>query len=1051
MRKSLNGSMRSAFSKDIFRSIKGSWGRFFAILVIVALGAGFYAGLRMTAPDMRLSADQYYDGTHLYDIEVMSTLGISDEQIDELRTIEGVEAVMPAYQIDASALIEGEQYALRVHSLDTSAAVESDTSDGVNALSDDAGYLNRPILVSGSWPTEQGQCVLSAETITSQPLKIGDTVQMTEGILSLEDTLATNTYTIVGFVRSPYYSSCESLGVTSLGTGVIDQYMFISEDSFAQDFPYVQAFLSVEGAREQAASSEEYKNTVAQVKDRVDQMAPRLEAQRQNDIKRDAQDELDSSRADLDRERTDVQAQLDDGASELNNAQATLNSTYSQLSEASETMHAKEDQLNAGEQALKESRAEFDKKVREGEGKIEEARAAIAAMKASGQDPALIAIAEAQLEEQVEQAQAMKTKGQTKIDEVARELSQGWAALMQAKSEYDQGYAQYEQGRTSYEASVAEYENKKAEAEKEFSDAEVELADAQMDIDAVEAPQFYVMDRTKNYGATSFNSDAGRIDQIAQVFPLLFFLVAALVALTTMTRMVEEERVLIGTYKALGYRKGRIASKYLIYAFLASALGCVVGISILPQILPKVIMGAYSVMYDIPAGPMPIDVPIALLSATLGIGVTCFAAWAAAAASLRTRPAALMLPRTPKSGKRIWLEHIGPVWRRLSFTWKVTGRNIFRYKKRLAMTLIGIAGCTALLLTGFGLNNAIDDIIDKQFGNIYHYNAGITVEEDISEEDNNVVAQILEDPAFTLESAKAFTRGMAALGDDGKEYSLHMIVPEQPEELADLFVMRERISQERLVLDKRSIVITEKLATQLDVGIGDTITFAEQDAAGYTTDERYDFTVGGIMENYVAHYVFVHPALYEQVIDEKPTFIATYATMTTDPELRKQANDTLVALEGVRTVSFNDEVIESYETGLAGVDMIVYVLIIAAAALAFVVLYNLTNINITERQREIATLKVLGFTKREVNSYIFRETLILTLIGAAIGLVLGIFMEGFVVATAEVDAVMFGREIHPPSFIMAFVLTAFFAAIVAFFMRGKLFKIDMVESLKSIE
>ena len=559
---------------------------------------------------------------------------------------------------------------------------------------------------------------------------------------------------------------------------------------------------------------------------------------------------------------------------------------------------------------------------------------------------------------------------------------------------------------------------------------------------------------TKNVGAESFKSDAGRIDQIAQVFPFLFFLVAALVSLTTMTRMVEEERVLIGTFKALGYSKARITSKYLIYAIVASGVGAIIGIVALSKFLPWFIMGAYAIIYAVPCRPCPIDPAMTAAAAGLGVGITVIATWFAAASTLRERPAFLMLPRAPKAGKRILLERIRPVWRRLSFSWKVTSRNLFRYKRRFIMAIVGIAGCTALLLTGLGLQNAINDIIDKQYGELYHYNTIVRMDSDSTDDEKSQVEQRVEEDASGEYAwlATANKQAQSISDDEGADVSQHrvdIVVPENPDTLSDFNTLRTREGHEELALSDDGVLVSEKLAMELSLEVGSTFSIFDEDAVGDATGDGREVTVAGIMENYVGHYVYF--TLYEQVMGEEPVFTTLYANEVEDEGAREVLSDELLATDGVKTVTYNDETIDSYRTMLKSVDSVVVVLVIAAALLAFVVLYNLTNINITERVREIATLKVLGFTPREVDAYIYRETLLLAAIGALVGLLLGIVMEGFVVVTAEVDQVMFGRDIHAASFIIAFLLTMVFSVIVTLAMRPKLRRIDMVESLKSNE
>ena len=1177
--------MKSAFNTETLRSITHSLGRFLAIAAIVALGTGFYAGLRMTAPDMKLAADEYFDGTSLMDIRVLSTLGLTDDDIAVLRHVEGVEAVMPARETDVMASIDGEQYATRVHSL-PDAARTSDTSDGVHARSDDPDYLNRPLLVRGSWPQKTGECVLSANLVENDAIAVGDTLTITEGVQDVDQTLVTRTYTVTGFVNAPYYATSSSMGETTLGSGSIQQYMYVPESDFSADLPYTEAYLTVRGAANERASSDAYQRLVDEVADRIKALAPEREQARVDQLKSDAQKELDEKRADYEGERADAQSQLDDakrqlddaaatiaaseqeladgqaaydsGASELASqrasAQAQLDDAERQIADGQAQLDAQRPQLDDAAGQLQAARAQWQQgadalaaawgdwerqsdeldagitraqagvadaaagvdRIQKGidaleeqikqldpdkdAQKIAELRAEQDALKAQQQDlRAQMALVQATLDDlvnvqkpkleaaraelqgkqdvldsskvELEQQQAAYEGGKAQFDASARKLDQARADLASSRSQADaqiaaaqqqlddaaarlqDGRAQLEQGRADYDSGLAEYEQKKSDADAQLADAERRLDDAQKQIDDLERPEWLVMDRTANYGAASFEADADRVDSIAAVFPFIFFLVAALVALTTMTRMVEEERALIGTFKALGYRRTRIASKYLAYAAAASGIGSILGILALSQVLPAVIMKAYGIIYFVPELPLPlpVDPGFAGLAAGLGVGVTLFATWAAVAATLRERPAQLMLPRAPKAGKRIVLERIGPLWRHLSFSWKVTFRNLFRYKKRFVMTVIGIAGCTALLLTGLGLSNAINDIIDKQFGEITKYNAVVTLADDLSSEEQRRIDDLLDDGSLVTAHTLVMRQNMLAGGPDEQDKRMELVVPEDPASFDRFVALNTRVGHHPVKLDDDGLVLTEKLAAELGVRAGDAVTLTEQDAIGNATGTSYEATVTGIVENYVYHYAYMGPALYEQLMGKAPDYRTVLAVTTSDPDLRVQFSNDLLAAGGVKTVAYNDETIDAYRDMMSSVNMIVVVLVTAAAALAFIVLYNLTNINITERMREIATLKVLGFTPREMNAYIFREIFLLAAIGCAVGLVLGVWMEGFVVVTAEVDQIMFGRAIHPTSFLLAFLLTMLFTVLVMLAMRGKLRRIDMVESLKSNE
>ena len=1163
--------MASAFGKDLRRSITHSWGRFLAIAIIAALGAGFYAGLRMTGPDMRLAGDEYYDGTSLADVRVVSTIGFDEAQIDALRDVEGVSAVMPAREADAISELDGVQYTLCFQSLDVDAAQASTCDDGFTVQSSDGSYLNRPVLKSGTWPTKSDECLLSSDTVWQTDVHIGDKVRLIEGTQDLDDSFAEREFTVVGFVNSSYYTCSTNVGSTSLGSGRLTSFVFVPDSAFADDYPITEAFVAVDGARDLPWASDAYQAKVDEVANRIDAIADDLKASRIEGLQADAQATLDEKRAEYEQKKADALAQLDDGQATLDDSKAQLDSAAAELESAKATIAQSESQLASGraqyesgvaeladqrsqaQAALAQAQASIDEgwakyhaamqtremlsnklseaqkgldRVNDGlaqvAARIEQAQQAVDRLQAQIEalnpaDPtyeetkakkaaleqqlAQAKAALSQLQQQQAQLESQKTEieagiaqlqagiaqidtetagvpeqlaageqelaaqkaaanqgfasGQASLDAAAAQLAQGQAQLDEGRAQLKSGQAEYADGLSQWENGAAELADKRAQAEAEFADAEAQLADAQAEVDDIATmdADVYALDLKKNIGAESFRSDAGRIDQIAQVFPLLFFLVAALVSLTTMTRMVDEERVLIGTFKALGYSNGRIASKYLVYAMVASGVGSIVGIVLLSQFLPWFIMNAYAIIYVVPCRPTPIDPALFLLAAGLSVGITVAATLFAAMATLREKPAALMLPRAPKAGKRILLERIRPLWSRMSFSWKVTARNLFRYKRRFFMAIIGIAGCTGLLLTGLGLQNAINDIIDKQYGELYHYNAIVRMDSDVADAEKNAVAKRVEadseGPKAWVLTENKIVRSPGASDDIDQRVELN--VPQDTQEFGNFNTLRTRVGHKPLAIDDEGVLISEKLATKLGVSVGDSIAIYDEDAIGNAMGEGREVRVSDIMENYVAQYVLMSPALYESTMGEAPSYATLLANVAEGDDVREVFSDDVLAMDGVKTVTYNDETINSYRSMLKSVDSVVVVLVVAAALLAFVVLYNLTNINITERVREIATLKVLGFTPHEVNAYIYRETMLLSLIGAFVGLFLGIAMEGYVVITAEVDQVMFGREIHTLSFIIAFALTMLFSVIVTLAMKFKLKKIDMVESLKSVD
>lgn len=929
--------MHGAFAKIVRRSIRGSLGRFLAIIGIVALGCGFFAGLQMSGPDMRASADRYYDGTHLWDIRLISTLGFSDDDVQRVRDIEGIADAMPSISTDVMMQMGDEQAAVRIALL-PDGAQDGEQTDEVTVASDDDEYLNRLLLRDGRWPTAEDECVVSADTAAGEP-HIGQTIHVLYGTDALDGTLDSREFTVVGTVSSSNYPYTVSFGSTTLGSGMIEQYLYAPRDAFAVDAAYTEIYATVEGAGAHESGSDDYEQAVTRVTDRIERNADDLAATRLDDVKRPLQQELDERRATYETERDAAMAQLEQTAQQLDTA-AQLNPVNGQ-----------------------------------------------------------IAAARAQLGQQ------------------------------------------------------------QAQAEQQFADAEAQLADAQAEIDAMEPPELYVLDRTQSEGAASYQADSERMDSIADVFPAMFFLVAALVALTTMTRMVENERIEIGTYKALGYGTGTIACKYLAYAGAASVTGAVIGIAVLSQILPYIVMRAYAIIYAVPAPPLPLPIQpgAALLSGGLGVGVTLLCTWFAVVSSLRETPSRLMLPRPPKAGKRILLEHVGPLWRRMSFFWKVTCRNIFRYKRRFLMTLIGISGCTALMLVGFGLHDSIWDIIDNQFGTIQHYNTVVSLDANATDGDLESVRRMLREHDAT-ELTRVDVQNMQVAGtDDADPLAVQVIVPQKAAALSDVITFRERVGHTSVAFDDDAVLVTEKAAATLGLHVGDELTLYRQDGMGNATGGGARARITGIVENYVGNMVYVGPEAWRQAaaqddgMDAELAYRTTYAVTPDGQRARDDLSAALREVPHLSTVGFSAISIETYSTMLSSINLIVVVLIVSAAALAFIVLYNLTNINIGERVREIATLKVLGFTRGEVNAYIFREIAILSLVGDLFGLALGTWLEGFVITTVEVDVVMFGRIIHPLSYLYAFLLTLVFSAVVVLAMRGRLDRVDMVESLKSVD
>ena len=716
-------------------------------------------------------------------------------------------------------------------------------------------------------------------------------------------------------------------------------------------------------------------------------------------------------------------------------------------------------QISQANWQLTEAKREYEEQKKEVDDAFAEADAQLADAKAQLDD------AKQQLddgwqeildgEQELADAKAEIEENEQKLLDAKTEIEEGWQELLDGEAEIADGEQQIaeneqklidgradlEEGRQELDDGWQEYEDGRQEAEQELADGRQEIMDGRDELASLERPEWYVLGRGTNVGYASFEGDCDRMESLSTVFPTMFFLVAALVALTTMTRMVDEERGVIGAYKALGYGRLRIASKYLIYAAVPSVLGSLFGIVLGNQTLPRICWSAYLMMYrgpDLLVVHQPVFNTIGCVaSAACTLGATAFAC----RSELRETPASLLQPKAPKAGKRIFLEYIRPLWKRLKFTQKVTCRNLFLYKRRLFMTIVGIAGATGLLLTGFGIKDSVSGIVEKQYSEIYLYDTIVSLKDN---EVSDGAREILDGDSFDgwMTVMKKSTDLMA--GD--ASYSGYVLVPENAEDLGTYINLRDRKTGESVEFTEGSVLVTEKLAGLLGVDVGGTITIENE------SGRRVDFTVTGIVENYVYHYLYISPELYESEMNEpfEPSEIDAVC-VETNGEAREAIAAQLQEQEGVATAGFTEDTRASFDDLVESLNSIILVIIFCAGALAFVVLYNLTNINVTERQRELATIKVLGFRDGEVAGYIYRETSLLTILGCAVGLAFGVLMHSFVIQTVEVDMVMFGRTVEPLSFVYSALLTLLFAVIVDLVMYPKLKKIDMVESLKSVD
>ena len=1200
--------MKSAMQKDFWREVGHTKSRFFSIMILVALSVAFLSGLKATAPDMKHTGDDYLDSLHLADFQVLSTLGLTDEDIDALKEQENIENAEGEYVLDAFAAAGGSETVVKILSL---------SEQGISDV----------LLREGRMPARADECVVEEGMLSLLDIAIGDTITLTPDS-KMEDALADDTYTVVGTVRSPVYISVER-GTSTIGSGTARAYLYLPRDAFALDY-YTAAYVRVSGAAEMTAFYDDYDDYIDDVIDSLEDFADVRAQLRHDELVEeatekldDAQKELDEAKAEADeklgdaekelkdarkklddgwrdyrdgqQELADSRVKLDDAKTELENGEQEYQDGLAEYEEAvaeyekglaeyedgRKKYEQSQQQLNAGAQELAEGKKQLDEgqkqldalgstvtgaldgtgspyedkpdQLIEDLGKGDQTAAAttdaaldgmrarlsagiaqaqstidtlngqIAQLSAALQNPALsdeeraryekglaeaqagLAQAEAQKaqmeqqlaqlkdvnsgsiaqsKQQLDKGQAAYSSGRAELAAGSRELAAGKKQLDEAKAELDdvpaqlqeakqklsdarkelddgwkeyydgeekyadgkqelaEAYTELQSGEKDYRAGLREYEDGKAEADEKIADAQAKIADARRKVADIESCEWYLFGRSYNPGYTGFGQDAERMANLASVFPVIFFLVAALVCLTTMTRMVEEQRVQIGSLKAMGYSGLAISRKYIFYGLLPSLTGGLMGLVIGYILFPKMIFMAYQIMYQVPDIELRAYPGISVFSVLAAVACTTLATLWACLATLRETPASLMRPRTPKAGKRVFLEYIRPLWKRMSFTHKVTARNLFRYQKRFWMTVIGIGGCTALIIAGFGMRSSLLFTMTRQYDELFHYSAQVTLADNVLSEEREAVEDFLSSDARIVSYVPA-TASSATVATSGYSTTAYIEVMASDEigKVVDLFDYK---SGEPITMGDDGVYINQKLSELLGVKIGDTF-FLDGEGRG-------DVTVAGIYEHYTGHFIYMTPTYYENALhagSEPNAYLMNFTSDDTDT--CNAIFEKLLDLSGVATTSRMRDTQDTYMHSMERVDFVVVIIILAAAALAMVVLFNLSNINITERQRELATIKLLGFYDREVSAYVYRENIVLTVFGILIGCFMGHWLHIYLVRSTEIDLMMFGRQTKATAYLYAAILTTIFSFLVNVLAHFRMKKIDMVESLKSAE
>lgn len=1196
---------KKALRKDFYMEIRKSMGRFLSIFFIVAIGCAFFAGIRSSEPDMRYSGDAYFDRKNLMDLQVISTMGLTDEDVEAIEKLDGIEKAEAGYSVDALCTEGDNQIVMHVMSLLPS--------------------MNQVQVENGRLPEKSDECVVDADFLSKSTLKIGDRVTLSSGTdKPVTDSLKEDTFTIVGSVSSPCYIGFQR-GSTTIGSGNISAFLCVPEESFCMEV-YTEIYAQVKGAEKLTAFTDQYDQQIDSVMKEVEAIKEEREKARYDEIVTEASEKL----ADAEKEITDAEAELEQGKAEaqekLTAAREKLENAQKELEQAKKELASSQAKIASSKEELEQAQKELNEssgKIAAGEKELNEKSIALATLKEqkdtlqgqlaaleqqkeelSGQKTTLEAQkrtlqegqknlldTQAVLQQQISRLKAEKedlnaegirlseeketlqkeyeelksqyeASGDTEIlkqveakkaqlDEVNAKIAENSAKIEQNKtlletvesqmdpleeklvqmkngleqtetalekisaglSEIEAGQEQMQTGLTQMESYISsgefqlqaareqlesgknqilsgqrqiedakkriadgeeqiqagikqiqdgetgladgwiEYQDGErqanaeiADGEAQIADAKVQLADAKKEIEQIEKPTWYIYDRSHLPEYSGYGDNADRMKAIGEVFPLIFFLVAALISLTTMTRMVEEERTLIGTLKALGYSKKSIAAKYLGYAVLATLTGGIFGVMIGEKILPYIIITAYKIMYrHLPDVEIPYNLYYGVLACVAALLCTVAATIFSCMKELKEQAAELMRPPAPKQGKRVFLEYIPFLWKRLNFTWKSTVRNLMRYKKRFFMTIFGIGGCMGLMLVGFGLKDSISSIVPLQYEDIQLYDGNVILQSDVTMQEKQEVYEALEKNSQVVATAEDLLQKIT-IEHDGVSKEVYLNVPENVEKFSDFVVLQDRTTKEKYQLTDKGAVLTEKMAKELGVSAGDTVTIKEEN------EKERTVKISQICENYMSHYLYMTPAVYKAAYGKEPKYNSIY--YRTEGRTTKEAElvgEAALKLDGALSVSYTTELRQQVDDMLQSLDIVIVVLIISAGMLAFVVLYNLNNINITERKRELATLKVLGFYDKEVTEYVYRENILLTLIGSVFGMLLGKILHRFIIVTVEIDSVMFGRNINTISFVYAFLLTVVFSLFVNGVMYFKLKKINMVESLKSVE
>lgn len=1019
--------MNKTLKKMIRRLIQASKGRFLSLTAIVLIGTAFFIGVSATAPVMSDSVWLYRVDCNTKDLSVYAKYGFDDEDILNIKDIEGVDLVEGTKFVDVIATSETKSVVTRVHSYDPSST------------------MNQFVLVEGHLPNNKNEVLVEKGIDGKQIFQLDDTITLARPDGDLDDFISVDRVKVVGRIDTPLYLN-NTKEPSSLSNSSIITYMYLPSEDFDIDV-YNEVNIIVKNRDDYDSFSDAYYDDCEIIKKRIEDKSSTLSKNRYNSIKQEVNDKIQEGEDEYNKAKSDFDQ-------EIKKANDKIEEETKKLVDAEEKIKDGEQEVFDAEVKLpneiKKNREDLDTKKQELTTKKEE-----------------VLQQKQQLEEVLQQygSQALKEmsiqleaidKGLTEIEDGLSKIAEGYEKIDQeevkgyqkikdAKQEISDNKQKILDGKVKLNDARKELEDAKQKGEKELADAKKKIDDGKKDIEDLEENEWIVLDPSEHYATETYHSTIEQMKAIAAIFPIFFLMVAALVCLTTITRMIQEQRGQMGVLRALGYSKKQCAGIYLRYAAYATLIGEVVGVVIGLLTFPKVIYETWKLMYILP--PMQMVIPWRLIGITclLFIAVMLFTTHRVVSMDLKDATAQLMRPKAPKMGKKILLEKMPVIWNKVSFQWKVTLRNLFRYKKRFYMTILGVAGCTALLVTGFGIKDSVSTMTKLQFDEIYNYDGMVHLKKDLSkEEKQEAIASVSNNAAVDDTTLAAYYTAIVK-NDAGKEETARVEVYATKDDLYKNYTLRKRNDHSRIYANDTGVIISEHLSENLNLHKGDHFAVESNDGT------FKDVVISDICEMYVDHYVFMDEAMYQDVFKEDLAMNTLLIKTKEDVHDMKDFERFCTNMNSVEGVSFHDTLLNNFETMVDGLDIVILTLIISSMSLAFVVLSNLMNVNISERFREIATLKVLGFYPHEVESYIYKENNILVLLGGLLGLPIGKILHYYIMHQVELDHIIYGRKILFASYGISLGLTILFGVIVDLWMRKKLRDIKMVESLKSVE